>query len=122
MSCHECGGQWMYSLSGFDDSGCPTCGMELVYHVSRECINCRVPQTIIHKIQEWEMPQEFSSPEFDAFFAPRWDSEKPKRDVIEERAERAREKEQKYQAAVKAAESFLPPEYRVRGFDRNNKE
>lgn len=107
-SCNECGGRWMYTLSGFDASGCETCGMELAYHVSRECINCRKPQPLIHTIREWEVPQEFSSPEFDEWFGPRWESERPKREIMGQRDAEQREKERRYQATVKAAESFIP--------------
>lgn len=107
-SCNGCGGRWVYSLNAFDDSGCPTCGFSLAYHVSRECVNCRVPQTIIHSVPEWDAPQEFSSPEWDEFFQPRWEKERPAREHAAEQARIRREKEARYRATVKAAEAFIP--------------
>lgn len=98
----------MYTLEASDDSGCPTCGVDIVYRVSRECIHCRVPQPLVHKVQSWDAPQEFSSPEWDEFFEPRWAKEKPMRDKAGESARIRQEKEARYQATVKAAESFIP--------------
>lgn len=108
MSKCKCGGKWMYSLSAYDDSGCPTCGVSIAFRVTRECVNCRVPQPIVHTVPEWDMPQEFSSPEFDVFFQPRWDAELPLREHAAEQARIRREKEERYQRTVKAAESFIP--------------
>lgn len=82
--------------------------------VSRECINCRKPQSICRYLSSWETPQEFSSPEMDAWFPAVWEADGgPERfEAEQKRAAEAKREAERLQRVRKAAESFLPPEYR----------
>ena len=102
----------MYTLSAFDDSGCPTCGLSVAYRVSRECINCRKPQALHHSAPEYIVPQEFSSPEWDDWFTLKWESERHIWEAAEVREKQRQRDAERLARATKAAESFLPPEYR----------
>ncbi len=63
--CTKC--TYAYSLHVSAWVGCETCGPEVEVEISRECIRCRRP--ITRETHDWNLPAEFTSPEFDAWFA-----------------------------------------------------
>lgn len=111
-NCPNCGERWVYTLTPNNGrSGCPTCGPDAAtFEISRECVRCRRPQTIQREVQSFEFPQEFSSPELDAWFVPVWEADGgPQREA----AARAAAKERaRIEDVKRRAMSFLPPEYR----------